>query len=210
MSIRSYDSSRRQQAAAASREAMVDAGRSLFIEQGYAATTVADIAQAAGVAPATVNAAFGGKAGLLKRVVDVGVAGDDMPVPLAERDVVRNIAAETDPHAQCRMLARLVTDVHERLGPLQGVLQQAAGADPQVRAQLEQEQRGRREGMAEFVQSISPDALRDGLAPDRAADAVWALTDPRVYVGLVIERGWARLEYENWLARQLSSALLVE
>jgi len=210
MSRRGYDSSRRRQAAATSRASMLDAARSLFVDQGYAATTVADIADAAGVAPATVNAAFGGKAGLLKQLVNVGIVGDDAAVPLAERDIVAAIAAEPDASRQCTMLASLIADVHERLGPLQDVLLQAAGTDPQVRAQVQLDQRGRREGMAEFVSTINPSVLKPDLTAEHASDAVWALTDPRLYVGLVLERGWRKDDYQQWLGAQLASALLAD
>jgi AcrR family transcriptional regulator len=187
---------------------MLDSARMLFVERGYAATTVADIAAAAGVAQATVNAAFGGKAGLLKHLVDVGVVGDDAPVPLAEREVVAAIVAEPDPARQCAMLASMTADIHERLGPLQDVLLQAAGADPQVRLQVERSQQDRRTGMSQFVAAVEPSALKPGLTPARAADVVWALADPRLYVGLVLERGWSKSDYEQWLGDQLASALL--
>ena len=71
--------------------AILDAGRELFVEQGYAATTMGDVAARAEVAPATANAAFGGKAGLLKQLVDVGIAGDDEDIPVSERDVAMQI-----------------------------------------------------------------------------------------------------------------------
>jgi AcrR family transcriptional regulator len=189
---------------------MLDAGRSLFIQRGYATTTVADVAAAAGVAPATVNAAFGGKAGLLKQLLDVGIVGDDRPVPLSDREVVAAIAAEPDPTAKCERLASLVADIHERLGPLQDVLLQAAGTDPQVRAQAEHAQHGRRVGMAEFIDTLDPGVRRSDVTPEHAADAVWALTDPRLYTGLVLERGWSKADYQRWLATQLASALLAD
>jgi AcrR family transcriptional regulator len=189
---------------------MLDAAQRLFVANGYAATTVADIAKAAGVAPATVNAAFGGKAGVLKHLVDVAIVGDDEPVPLAEREAVAAITAEPDARRQCAMLATLIADVHERFGPLQDVLTQAAGADPQVRQQVEEAQRGRRTGMAEFVACVQPAAIRPGLTAERATDAVWALTDPRLYLGLVVERGWSKDDYTRWLGAQLASALLAD
>jgi len=208
VSRRRYDATGRRQAAAANRHAMLDAARTLFADRGYAATTVAEIAAAAGVAPATVNAAFGGKAGLLKQLVDIAVAGDEEPVRLADRPVTAAIAAEPDPSRACDLLASLVTDIHGRLGSLHHVVQQAAGTDPQVRAHVDREQRGRREGMAEFVATLDPAHLAPGLTADRAADTVWALTDPHLYTALVQERGWTTTDYRHWLANQLTAALL--
>ena len=189
---------------------MLDAARALLVERGYAATTVADIATAAGVAPATVNAAFGGKSGVLKHLIDIAIVGDDQPVPLAERDSVAAIAAEPDARRQCVMLAALVAEVHERLGPLQDVLVQASGADPQVRRQVDEANQGRHAGMAEFVACVEPEALAAGLTAGQATDAVWALTDAKLYLGLVVERGWSKDDYVQWLGSQLAAALLAD
>ncbi len=209
MSSRSYDASRRQQGAARTREQILEAGRALFIERGYAATTMNDVAQSAGVAPATAAAAFGGKAGLLKRLVDVGITGDDEDVPVSEREVARQVAAASDDAGrQCELLAAFVTEVHERLAPLHEVLLQASGVDEQVRDQVTRGQQGRRVGMAEFVSLIDPARLKQGMDADTAADVVWALTDPRLYTGLVGERGWTSESYASWLVSQLRSALL--
>ena len=208
MSTRRYDSSRRQEAAARTRQQILDAGRELFVERGYAATTMGEVAARAQVAPATANAAFGGKAGLLKRLVDVGVAGDDEDIPVSERDVALQISAQSDPRRQCVMMADLVTEIHQRLAPLHEVLQQASGVDEQVRDEVARSQKGRRQGMQEFVDTLHPTALRPDLDHDRAADIVWALTEPRLFIGLVHERGWSPDEFSAWLAAQLTAALL--
>lgn len=185
---------------------MLDAGRALFVERGYAGTTVADIARVAGVAPATVAAAFGGKAGLLKRLVDVGIAGDDAPIAVNDRDIARQVSAEPDPRRQLALLTGFITEVHGRLADLHDVLAQASGVDEQVRSELAREQARRRIGMAEFVARVDPAAL----AVDRetAADAIWALTEPRLYLGLVRERQWTPEQYRGWLTAQLAAAVL--
>jgi AcrR family transcriptional regulator len=209
MSSRSYDASRRQEGAARTREHILAAGRALFIEHGYAATTMNDVAQSAGVAPATAAAAFGGKAGLLKRLVDVGITGDDQDVPVSEREVARQVAAASDDAGrQCELLAAFVTEVHQRLAPLHEVLTHASGVDEQVQDLMTRTQQGRRAGMAEFVALIRPDRLKQDLDGDAAADIVWALTEPRLYTGLVGERGWTDEQYEAWLVSQLTTALL--
>ena len=208
MSTRKYDASRRQEAAARTRGQILDAGRQLFVDQGYAATTMGDVAALAGVAPATANAAFGGKAGLLKRLIDVGVAGDDEDIPVSEREVARNVAATKDPAEQCRLLAEFISGVHERLADLQDVMLQASGVDEQVRDLSTRAQQGRHEGMMEFVALVSQRALKKGLTREHAADLVWALTEPRLYTALVRERGWSQLEYQDWLNSQLQLAVL--
>jgi len=206
VSRRPYDSSRRKHAAAATRTAILEAARLLFVERGYAATTVADIAASAGVAPATVNAAFGGKAGLLKRLVDVAIVGDEEPLPVSQREIARQIADERDPRRQISLLVGSLTATHERLADLQAVLVQASGVDAEVRTEAARSEERRRHGMGEFVALVDPASLSTDA--QTAADAVWALTEPRLYLGLVRERGWSPDQYRTWLVGQLEAALL--
>src|SRR5215813_813576 len=82
---RRYQSAAREAAARRTRQAIVDAARALFLEKGYLSTSLVDIANAAGVARPTVFAAFGSKPALLRQVLDEALAGDDAPVPVADR-----------------------------------------------------------------------------------------------------------------------------
>jgi AcrR family transcriptional regulator len=168
---------------------------------------VADIAAEAGAAPATVNAAFGGKAGLLKRLIDIAIAGDDEPIPVSEREIARLVAAEPDPRRQIALLVDSLAETHERLAELHDVVAQASGTDQEVRAEQVRGQQRRRSGMAEFVALVKPDRL--AVDAETAADIVWALTEPRLYLGLVRERGWAKERYRLWLCQQLEAALLL-
>src|SRR5438445_12171483 len=100
---RTYDSSRRRAQAGLTRAAVVDAARVRFLDRGYAATTIADIAGDAGVSVETVYKAFGNKAGLLKALFDVAIVGDHEPVPLEGRDMVARIQAEPDGREKLRI-----------------------------------------------------------------------------------------------------------
>jgi AcrR family transcriptional regulator len=208
VSSRSYDATRRQQAAQRTRRRIAAAASELFVKRGYAATTVAEIAAAADVAPPTVAAAFGGKAGLLKHLIDVGIAGDDAPVPMVERDIARQIAAEPDPRQQCELLAEAIAGAYDRLADLLDVSAQASGVDEQVRADLVHRQSARRSDMLRFVELIDRDHLCPGVDREEGADIVWALTDLRLFIGLVRERGWSVQRYTKWLTSQLASGLL--
>ena len=94
---RAYDSSGRKEQARRSRQAVLAAARELFLEQGYGATTMPAVASAAGVSVETIYKTIGSKPELLKAVLDVAIVGDDEPVPILERDMVRRIRAEPDP-----------------------------------------------------------------------------------------------------------------
>ena len=83
---RKYDASRRQERAREPRRAVLAAAHAMFVEQGYAQTTMAAVAEAAGVSVETVYKAFGNKAKLVKACFDVAVAGDDEPISIMERE----------------------------------------------------------------------------------------------------------------------------
>ena len=92
---RSYDSSRRKAAAAATRHRILGEARRLFIERGYEATTIAAIAAAAGVAPDTVYATVGRKPVLFRLLVEAAISGTSEAVPALEREYVRRVRAST-------------------------------------------------------------------------------------------------------------------
>src|SRR6185312_15524053 len=105
-----------------------DVARELLLTQGYATTTIAQVAQAAGVSPETVQKGFGTKAALAKAVYDVTLVGDDEPVPLRERPEFVAIRAESDPVRKVAAYGVVGRSLWERLGPLIGVLMQGAQA----------------------------------------------------------------------------------
>jgi AcrR family transcriptional regulator len=76
---RRYNSPLRLQQAAASRAAVLRAARELFLDQGYGATTIGQIAARAGASKPTVSTAVGNKQRLLKTVRDVAMAGTTTP-----------------------------------------------------------------------------------------------------------------------------------
>src|ERR1700754_3432351 len=94
---RAYNSPRRAEQAAATREAILDAAQRLFEEQGYATTSMAAIAKEAGVALKTVYLAFETKSGLLRALWHLRLRGDEDDVPIGERPWYREVLAEPDP-----------------------------------------------------------------------------------------------------------------
>ena len=208
MSRRQYDSSGRQAAAAETQARVVEAATRLMLERGYAATTVADIAVEADVSAALVYAAFGNKVGLLKRVLDAAIAGDDDPVAVGDRPQAAAVRRATSARSRCRLTGALVADIERRTIALLPVVRAAAGVDPEIAALAEQSEQGRRTGMAEFVAVLDgAGQLRPGLDADRASDIAWTLTDPASYHRLVVQRGWAHEEYAAWLGTALYDSL---
>ena len=112
---RPYQSTLRGAQAQSTREAVIAAAARLFAEKGYAATSIEDIAAAAGVSRATVFTSVGGKAKLLKTALDVAIVGDDEPIALPDRPRSKAIRAEPDPRKYLALYAELVTEMDGRL-----------------------------------------------------------------------------------------------
>src|SRR5450432_2463834 len=91
---RVYDSTLRQKAAQATRRAILESARRLFLERDYAGTTMPAIAEAAGVALDTVYAVVGKKPALFRLLVETAISGQDETIPAERRDYVRAIRAE--------------------------------------------------------------------------------------------------------------------
>src|SRR5687767_708241 len=79
------------------RRAVVDAARLLFLERGYAATTIEAISDRSDVPPATVYRLFSSKLGILKTLLDTSIAGDEQPVSVPDRPDVAARFKERDP-----------------------------------------------------------------------------------------------------------------
>ena len=111
---RGYHAPRRQEQARRTRRAILDAATRLFAERGYAATTMAAVADRAGVALDTVYAAVGPKPVLSRLLVDTAISGTDAPVPALERDYVRAIRAEPDAARKLTLYAQAIGRIQQR------------------------------------------------------------------------------------------------
>ena len=206
---RVYRSTLRQAQAESTRLAIIDAAARLFAQQGYVATTVDQIAAAAGVSRATVFTSVGGKSALLKTAYDVALVGDDEPVPLPDRPRSRRIQAEPDARRFLALYAELVTEIDGRVAPIYEAVRGAASADDGARAVWDQIHRERRTGAGNVVRLVvSKGGLRAGLASEAAADVVWVLNDPGLYHLLVHQRRWHRDRFAAWLAETFQAQLL--
>ena len=205
---RPYQSTLRGAHARSTREAVIAAASRLFAQKGYAATSIEEIAAAAGVSRATVFASVGGKPKLLKTALDVAIVGDDEPVPLPERPRSKAIRAEPDPRKYLGLYAELVTEIDGRLAAIHEAVRGAAGVDPDARALWEAHLAQHRQGAANVIGDLSrKGGIRPGLDPESAADVVWLL-GPSAYHMLVNRRGWSPERFQAWLTETFISQLL--
>ena len=209
---RPYSSPLRERQASTTRSAVLAAARELLIAQGYGATTVEQIAQAAGVSKPTVFSAVGNKQMVLRAVRDTAIAGDDEPVPVARRPATDRIRAEPDQHRAVQLLARHLTDVASRYAQINEVLHAAAdGGEKDLRELWETEEDQRLTGARFWVEVLTGKGpLRPGLSQGDAVDVMWLLMSPDNYYRLVHRRRWTRQQYQRWLAASITRLLFAE
>ncbi|MCE0761445.1 TetR/AcrR family transcriptional regulator [Pseudonocardia kujensis] len=208
-SRRTYHSPVRAEAARRTRQAIVAAAAELFVERGYGAASLRDVARVAGVARPTVAAAFGSKPALLRQVLDEALAGDDEPVPVAQRPWFAPVWQATDPGAVLDAYAEVCTLIGRRAARIFEVVHQGAGDAAEVGGLWTMLTRNRRAG-AEMVARHTAETgpLRPGLAMDQAIDHLWILNNPAHYADLVLERHWPEHDFRQWLAHQMRAGLL--
>ena len=205
---RQYRSTVRTEGARRTRQAIMSTAGELFVERGYAATSLADIAAAAGVARPTVFAAFGSKAALLRHVLDQALAGDDAPVAVADRPWFRPVWDATTPSAVLDAYAEVCVVIARRAAQLFEAVRRATDDAPEAADLWNTLQANRLAGAKMIVEQIQK---LGGLAPERdpdtAADVLWILNDPAHYAALVSQRGWTEQSFRRWLARSMQSVL---
>ena len=206
---RRYNSPRRREQAAATRNEILDAAQRLFEEQGYSGTTMAAIAAEAGVALKTVYVAFETKSGVLRALWHLLLRGDEGDSPVRERGWYREVLKEPDPERQLRLNARNSRMVKERAGALIRVIRSAAPVDTDIQALWSRIQSDFYDVQRPIVEALQrKGALAPGFDVTRGTDILWALNHPDVWHLLVGERGWTPDQYEQWFADTTCSQLL--
>jgi AcrR family transcriptional regulator len=205
---RRYESPRRREQAASTRVKVLEAAQKLFEAQGYVSTTMAAIAQEAGVALKTVYLAYDTKGGLLRAVWDSLLRGSD-DIPVADQPWYREVVDEPDPARQLALNARNARDVKRRIGGLLRVIRDAAPVDPDANALWALIQSDFYANQRVIVETLrAHKALRRGLDVARATDILWTLNHPDVWHLLVDERGWKPEQWERWFADTSRAQLL--
>lgn len=205
---RRYDSTRRRQQAADNQRRIIAAAHELFLDKGYSATTITEIAAAAGVAAETVYAAFRNKPTLLHRAWDVAVGGDEQDIHLLDRPEMRAVFAEPDLATRLTRFAAVNTPIMRRTARLLRVLQDATGGDPAVADLLAEIDRARLDAMALHARAAA-DTGQLLVSQQECRDVLFATTDGSLWLTLVQRAGWTDTQYAAWLAR-LWTAMLVD
>lgn len=208
---RRYDASGRRAAAASTKARILAAARSSFVARGYLGTKMEDVAAEAEVALDTVYAAVGTKTKLFRLLVETAISGTDRPVPAEQRAYVQALKDEPDPARKLAIYASAMAQIQARLAPLLVVLRSAASAHEDLAALWREVSDRRARNMRKLVADVAEAGpLRAGRDVDEAADVVWAMASPDVYLLLVGERAWPVERYTRWLTDELGRYLLLD
>jgi AcrR family transcriptional regulator len=205
---RRYDGTRRQADAEARHRRIVTEATTLFLSQGFGATSIGQIASAADVSTQTVYATYGSKAGVLARAIDVALAGDWDEMKVIDRiptfDEVRDAAGA----ARFVEYAGIIRALNARVAPLVRVMEQSASTDPALEALRGRLIESIQADCRQWIDQLGTEALRPGLSPQHAASVMAMIESPYVYSVFTTDADWTPDEYEKWLAHALPHLLL--
>lgn len=198
---RAYDSLRRTDQAQRTKAAIAEAARRRFTANGWAATTVREVAEEAGVAVPTVYAAYGNKTGLALALADAADLAADLSEEITELE-----AAQGDPAAQLAAMAAYDRRLFERSGDLIVMLREAGRTEPEL-ATAYRDGRGRADAFRTEVFAAWPEGTLQGTVAD-AVDVYAALCNIDAYLTLTEERSWSPDRIETWWSGILARELL--
>ena len=179
---------------------MLDAARRLFLERGYAATTIPEIATAAGVAVPTIYWAFGSKRAMVTEIRQAWFAAAQTAARLQE------VLATEGPGARLEAYAAFMGNQWATGAEALAIQQDAMRADPEVATEITAVLAERGERLKAVVAPLVRH-LRDPLTVETAHDLLLALSMLEVYRELR-GRGWSDAQYQAWLGEILREQLL--
>jgi AcrR family transcriptional regulator len=202
---RSYHAPVRAEQAAQTRRRVLQAAVDAFTERGWAGTTIADIAHAAGITAQAVHLSVGAKPALLIGAVQYAVAGDQPDVPLIEREPFRHAyAADADLAQRAVAFAAGTSEVYQRAGRLLLVLAQTAPIDAELAALWASARSAR---LADCRHLVDLTSRRARPQQQRITDLLFVQSGPGVYSDLVGDRGWTHAAYRTWLTTTVHTLL---
>ncbi len=170
------------------------------MDVGYAATTVQEIAQQAGVASATVYQAFGTKMAVLAAALDVTIAGDDEPLTATDRAWVTDAIGEPDHRRRLSLIVDGACSIAANTAALKEVVRDAAATEPGARDLIRQDHERRFQTQEHLVDVLVGDrVLRSGMDWRMAVDTFFTLVNSATHDLVVNQRGWTVDDWRDWL-----------
>jgi AcrR family transcriptional regulator len=206
---RRYQSSHRETQARQTRRRIVEAAGRLFLVNGYAGSTIREIAAEANVSVPTVESLFGTKARVLKAAIDVAIAGDDDSVAVLDREWTDTALQAPTAEEFLSIVAGIIGPAQQRSAGLVLAVFEGASTDAEL-AQLATEMITQRASTADWLVDVlvQKAPLREGLSRQEAVDTMWILMDPAIFDRLTRHRKWTQRQYERWFAQSAGRLLI--
>jgi hypothetical protein len=145
------------------------------------------------VSAESVYKGFGTKAALAKAVFDLALAGDDEPVPVAERPAMLAVRDEPDVRRKIAMFADGLADRQARSARVQILIRDGRHVD---------------DSLAPVWARLRDEGLTGMTTLGR--DLLWNYLVINHYERLVLIQGWTLERYAHWLRDAITSALCPE
>lgn len=206
---RSYRSAVRAERALANRVAILTSAHRAFLDDGYAATSIARIAEEASVSEDLVYKLFTNKRGLLVEVLNFAVTGQADSPRVLDQEGPQKVRAEPDQRKKLAMFASDIADRIARARPVDDVMRSAGEVDPVMAAKYASMHHTRLQNITQFVRWLAEAGpLRQGLTVEQGAATAWLLCSPVTHRQLTEQLGWDQPVYATWLHATLAAALL--
>jgi AcrR family transcriptional regulator len=192
----------------ATRARITEAAYVLFCAQGYAATTLEEIAGRAKVALQTVKVVFRSKADLLLATIEHAAANGD-PRPVPEQEWFVEAVSTSDAHLALALVVEHGTEIYRRLAPLMPAVHTAASVDERVAAERKKTAEQRRAGLERIVAGLHKRGrLRGDFDVRRGTDVLFVLQSPECYNAFTAGCGWSEATWKDWQFETLCTRLL--
>jgi AcrR family transcriptional regulator len=204
---RPYDATLRRERARQKQERVIEAAERRFLGDGYGTTTIAVIADDAGVSVDTIYKSFGGKPGLVRAIRERALRGSGS-VPAEQRSDELQ-ARQPDPRKIIEAWGHFTTEVAPRSAPILLLVRDAASTDPELKALLEEMDADRLRRMTDNARRLhATGRLRSDITVAHTADVLWAYSSPELFELLVRRRGMPLKRYGQFVADAMINALL--
>lgn len=178
------------------RDRILDAAARLLEEQGPDGASLKDIARAASVSRQAIYLHFENRTGLLVALVQRFDEAEGLPAAVA------SVMASPTGVAALERAIEVLAEFAPRLHRLASVLDSSRLSDPAMAAAFEDRMESRRRAFRGIFERVAAEGrLRPEWTVEHAADAFWALSTPKSYSDLVVDRGWTLEEYTEYLRR---------
>jgi AcrR family transcriptional regulator len=205
---RKYHSPLRADQAEQTRRRILESAFRLFAERGYAGTTIAAVAEDAGVSPETIYLSLDGKRGLLERAIVMAITGAADDGATQEDTWWPTVAELPGAPERLEKMVDYSCRILSRTRPIHAVIRGAADKEAFAAALGRRLLRDRLAAQTERIRKYLADDLRPGLSTEEAGQRYCALASPELYYLLTVELGWTADQHRSWLTDLLKTELL--